>query len=769
MDVETTGQKDFHLYCQLFGHTADVRDVAGLSGNMIASCSRDGTIKIWSPQGPPVGYEVSKSLAGHTNVNKMGISALHFVPPGVHPVFKEGCLVSAGYDKGLCVWDSPALRGEEETPTWNLWGHEEAPTCISVTVDGCIISGGSDNVGRVWGGNRCIEVLRGHKYPIWAIIGLANGDIVTGSGDRNIKIWRRGQCIKTIAEHKDAVRGLTDLPGLGFVSSSNDGTVILWTYDGTMLQVLNGHEGFVYKVTKLPTGELVTASEDKTIKIWKDGACVQTLVHPSGLWSVSTLENGDIVAAGQDGVIRVWSRDETRKASDEVLASFSQEIIEKSSIASNEQIDVDALPGPEALEVPGTKEGQYKKIKKDGKAHIYTWSIERNTWDYIGEIQGVQSNEREKKIVNGMSFDFVFDVDLGDGDTSRKLTFNLGEDPYMAAQYFIESYQLDQNFLDEIAKFIIKNVPNWKDAKSIPFSRSNKPAPQNAQKPQNTPQPQVEFKIPPSTSKYFPQCKPVTFEGGNFDQILGKIKSINQTLADAPDTAALALAAFEISQVETVFNKVSQTSRYHVSTFTPKEFGVIEKLLKWPLPQIFPVLDFLRIMIFHPEAAQYWTKTKFVKTVLETGLNPGGHTANAMLTFRFASNLFMLPSIRSRLFEYQEKLLDFITDKYAEANKTTRLTLSTTILNFSVLYLTEPNEDGVSQTLSVLNEVLGVQDQDEESLFRLLVALGTMLYAFKERQSLAEDLGITANLDTLTTHTNEKIKNCATEIRAFFK
>jgi len=68
----------------------------------------------------------------------------------------------------------------------------------------------------------------------------------------------------------------------------------------------------------------------------------------------------------------------------------------------------------------------------------------------------------------------------------------------MAAQYFIEVNQLEQYYLDEIAKFIIKNVPNLSDVPSKPFYRPGKgqPPPSSSSTTTQT----TEQKIPPSNS-----------------------------------------------------------------------------------------------------------------------------------------------------------------------------------------------------------------------------------------------------------------------------
>jgi phospholipase A-2-activating protein len=78
---------------------------------------------------------------------------------------------------------------------------------------------------------------------------------------------------KEIDAHEDIVRGFSEVPGLGFASCSNDETVKLWSLDGTNLQVLKGHNGFVFSVMTLDSGEIVSGSDDCTVRVWRDGAC----------------------------------------------------------------------------------------------------------------------------------------------------------------------------------------------------------------------------------------------------------------------------------------------------------------------------------------------------------------------------------------------------------------------------------------------------------------------------------------------------------------
>ena len=56
----------------------------------------------------------------------------------------------------------------------------------------------------------------------------------------------------------------------------------------------------------------------------------------------------------------------------------------------------------------------------------------------------------------GVEYDHVFHIDIDEG-VVLKLPYNNGQDPYTVAQDFIHKHQLPQDYLDQIAQFIIKN------------------------------------------------------------------------------------------------------------------------------------------------------------------------------------------------------------------------------------------------------------------------------------------------------------------------
>ena len=103
---------------------------------------------------------------------------------------------------------------------------------------------------------------------------LPNGITLTGSADKKIRIWFKGNLEREYEAHGDVIRDFVEIPGLGFASCSNDEVVKIWTLDGQLISELKGHNGFVFSLATLDSGELLSASDDRTVKLWRDGTCI---------------------------------------------------------------------------------------------------------------------------------------------------------------------------------------------------------------------------------------------------------------------------------------------------------------------------------------------------------------------------------------------------------------------------------------------------------------------------------------------------------------
>lgn len=189
---------------------------------------------------------------------------------------------------------------------------------------------------------------------------MPNGIIVTGSQDKKIRIWYKGNLEREFQGHEDIIREFAEVPGLGFVSCSNDETVKLWTIDGSNLGEMRGHNGFVFSVSVLDSGEIFSGSDDKTVKIWRDGKCVQTIDHPRTVWSVRKNHLGDIITGGEDYKIRTFTRDYSRREEGPALKEYQDDC---NAVQANEKIDMDTLPSVSELKQFKGKEGEIRVFK----------------------------------------------------------------------------------------------------------------------------------------------------------------------------------------------------------------------------------------------------------------------------------------------------------------------------------------------------------------------------------------------------------------------
>lgn len=53
-------------------------------------------------------------------------------------------------------------------------------------------------------------------------------------------------------------------------------------------------------------------------------------------------------------------------------------------------------------------------------------------------------------LTSGKAYDYVFNIDIQEGAPPLKLPFNVTEDPWLAAQQFLDRNDLSQMFLDQV-------------------------------------------------------------------------------------------------------------------------------------------------------------------------------------------------------------------------------------------------------------------------------------------------------------------------------
>ncbi|CAM6039015.1 unnamed protein product [Sphagnum compactum] len=721
---------DFKLRCQLLGHEEDVRGLCANVDGRIATGSRDKSVRIWTaPEGEIGGYLVTKTLVGHTSF----VGPIAWLAPSED--FPEGGLVSGGMDTRVLVWNL-----ETASIVQDLQGHKLQITSVAVDANGDILSASVDSTVRRWRMGKTLEVLHGHKGPVQAVLSLPSGEIVTGSSDTTLKLWKGTTCVHTFSGHSDTVRGLALMPNIGILSASHDGSVRLWAVTGEQLMEMVGHTAIVYSVAAHASGDIASGSEDGFAKIWKGGSCIQSIEHPGCVWDVTFLPNGDLVTACSDGVARVWTRDSQHSASLEELEAYKSLILtRKMQTKTVGGVKVDNLPGLEALQQPGAKDGQTRIVREGDSGVAYSWNAKEYKWDKIGEVVDGPGDSLDKKSLNGVTYDYVFDVDIGDGLPTRKLPYNHGQNPYDVADQWLANEELPAGYREQVVQFILQNTgstaapPQFDPAFVDPYTGANA----------YVPRPPVARNGSSAayTLRHIPKKGSLLFDTAQYDGIAKKILEFNAAFTSDEQHKTLALSGHEVQRLQVMISMLKELN----SPFADVDFNLLTRiLLLWPTQYIFPALDILRMMLLHPQCATYFAKDggdgkDVVMESLRRATSEPMLAANLVTGARVAVNCFKHHALHTWTMDHRSEILDLLAECCKSTNKSARLAYATLVLNYAVSLVESKDDGGQIQVLSAALEMAGPQEQDVEVQFRALVAIGTLIHSGQVK-SVALDL-----------------------------
>ncbi|KAI1809701.1 phospholipase A-2-activating protein [Poronia punctata] len=727
----------FRLSAQLAAHEADVRDVSYPAPELILSASRDFTVRAWSRTATtPPAYDPRIVTKGSEFVN-----SLTCLPPSA--AYPKGLVVSGGSDTLIDVRSITAEQSDNAERL--LIGHAQN-ICALAAVPGSryIVSGSWDGTARVWSVEKWETevVLEGHEGAVWDVLPLSESLVVTGCADKSIRVFDLKKAVAGQVQARstiytpEVVRALCQVPkghpsGADIASAGNDGVIRLWKLNGQQVGDLRGHESFIYSLASLPSGELVSSGEDRSVRIWRGSDCVQTITHPAiSVWSVAVCGlNGDIVTGASDGVVRVFSRSEERVASPETLAHF-EESVKSSSIPQQQVggINKEKLPGPEFLQnKSGTKEGQVQMIKEDGSVTAHQWSSGQQQWINIGTVVDAVGSSGRKVEYQGQSYDYVFDVAIEEGQPSLKLPYNLSENPYARAQKFINDNELSQNFLDQVAQFIVQNTQGATIGQE---SGAAAPAPEShGAELANTP-------------KALPHRDYLDITVAKYEPMVNKILKVNDAL--------VAAGRKEISLNPSAQNAIT-TLRQALETNKPvtDEFTiglVVMMCTQWDYSDRIAPLDLLRCIATSTATAKYKTgdQSSPVQLAISAAVDgvPEGSQPNencVMMALRTIANLFKTAEGRKLLTQTSEAsaVASFIERVIGTRgrvaigpfNRNLLIALTTVAINYSVLASTRlgsVSTDNQIRLLSALALLLQKQT-DSEVVYRALVASGTLI------------------------------------------
>ncbi|MBA4186500.1 MAG: hypothetical protein C0467_00635 [Planctomycetaceae bacterium] len=317
-------------------------------GTRLASCSKDGTVKIWDlgngreivtyrghvdqPDDPTKG-----GTAGGTNV--LGVTDVAF-----HPTDPK--LVASACGNQVHVWNPDESKPGKTLV--NLGKTDKPIKTIAFSPDGRNLAvGADDGILRVYEADngKATYTSPTRNARIEKLAYSPNGKmIVVGDSNTFAAVYAPGTpnplAMTAQAVNNGEVMGVAFAPdNSGVFSCGRDGTARLTAGpkpDGTAagntstrLREYTGHTGAVTTLAVVPDGSLlVTGGEDKTVRVWEIGSGKQLRSLQGHLGrvtaSASRADGKQIASGSEDGAIRMWdlNADDDHRALSEAADSL---------------------------------------------------------------------------------------------------------------------------------------------------------------------------------------------------------------------------------------------------------------------------------------------------------------------------------------------------------------------------------------------------------------------------------------------------------------
>ncbi|RUS92499.1 hypothetical protein DSM106972_098860 [Dulcicalothrix desertica PCC 7102] len=321
---------------RLIGHLDEIIDVSfSPDGKIIATTSRDTTVKLWSLDGRQI-----TTLKGH----KALVHSVSFSPD-------LKIIATASWDNTVKFWTTSgqlittlnAHNNKVYSVTFSLnnqtvatadyggnvkiWNHQwkqikafkahaMAIHCVNFSPDSqTIATASADGTVKLWNINGDeLQTLKGHKGWVVYVNFSPNGKLIaTASADDTAKLWNiNGKEIKSLNDHKDSVTSVSfSHNGEMIATTSTDKTVIIWNKNGEKLETLTGHKNWVWRASFSPDNQMIaTASKDKSVKLWQiQGKKLQVIpAHQSAIFNIASSSDGkQIATASADKNVKFWT------------------------------------------------------------------------------------------------------------------------------------------------------------------------------------------------------------------------------------------------------------------------------------------------------------------------------------------------------------------------------------------------------------------------------------------------------------------------------
>jgi phospholipase A-2-activating protein len=692
-----------------------------------------------------------------------------------------------------------------------LKGHERPVTSLAVAKTSSsslyLVTGSWDGTAKLWDIARkaMVATLPGHENSV-CVTGLdvrEDNDVLavaTGSAgmaqnnqvvDHAVRIWTvrvlTGQVtlVHTVAnDHDGSIRDIVSLthPPRLLATCSNDGTVRLRSTDtGTCVSTLsfvtsqNGHPPMLLSVTSLDDDSVAASAEDGHVIVWPRGddggiSEPQILLHPTCVWNVVGLPNGDLATCGQDGTLRIFTKASDRTASQAERESFANAVREASQKRSSgpgaEEI-ARLPPWEQNLQQRGTSEGQVQLFNKNGTAIAAQWSMASRTWIEVGQVMG----SADGGSIDGVRYDHVLPIEVdqtGGGVAKLQIGYNDGENPFVAAQRFIDAYMLPQHHLNDIADYIQQRVGGGNQARTLGGAAASGGGGGGTAPVATTGVPMIAYQHLP-----MPGYKSFELPAKTATTTLEKMKKKIEESGKLSDAQMTSIAG--------LMDTLAATSRYHSSKIQTDELQVVLDMLETLSPEdAFPFLDLARLTAAHPHAAasanlSFWNQVigkaaAMCRDTTTGGLEGTAAVAVPMLSLRLFANSFRGgPGSLQAVVGHLETVLSCNERCLKSTNKNIRLSAATVLYNTShhlrsMEAAAAASPVIASQVVVQVDTILKTRSYETEALVRALVALGTAVLSSPEAKETAKSLFVVSRVEMAASPHGDVAKAVAKEV-----